>query len=188
MAAISATVILALPLLAFAATQGWWFDRADEQRRGGVVEVAHGMWSGRPWTMTAHLSAHDVCFAMTPGGERNVVGEGAGMTCVPLAAFQATDSAPRIGYLAGFSPDFPDFVAGVVVQAAVEVKVALSSGTSLRLPVVPAPEELGAKVSFFATELPCQAQVSRITALDSADATVAEVKPRQWRNFRHGAC
>ncbi len=188
-AAITAAVVLAVPVLAFGATQGWWFDRADGHRRGGVVEITHGMWSGWAWTMTAYLNADDeVCFAITPDGQENVDGEGAGMACVPLAAFNDAPSAPRLSYLGGFSQNFPDFVAGVVVPTAEDVRVSLSTGSSLTLPVVPAPEELGAMIAFFATELPCQAHVSRITATDSSAATVAEVELHQWRNFRRGPC
>lgn len=165
--AITAAIVVAIavPLVAVAASQDWWF-----LRFGGapvpvtdVTIVKTGSWQGKAWQLAAYRSqTAGICFSITPSPTANPAGEGAAMGCariegVPRTGQSKPYTSHAIMFLSGAGPSgFPAYIVGAVIDTADEVAIELLDGTTLRTRTFDAPKELGSAIRFYATELPEQ--------------------------------
>jgi len=156
------TAAIAVPLVALAASQNWWFLRFGDAPIPvtAVTVVKTGTWDGKPWQLTAYRSATDgICFSLGPTATARSTGYGAAMSCdqiegVPRTAQSKPYTPHAITFHAGASDDeFPAHIVGPVIDTADEVVIHLD-GTILRTPTFDAPEELGSAIRFYAARLP----------------------------------
>jgi hypothetical protein len=159
-AAIAAAI--ALPLVALAASQNWWFFRFGEAPTP-VTEVSvvkTGSWEGKAWQLTAYRSSTDgICFSMAPTPTAQSTGAGAAMACdqiegVPRTAESKPYTPHAITFMSGSSDRLPAYIVGPVIETVSEVVIHLANGAILHTSTFEAPKELGAAIRFYATRLP----------------------------------
>ncbi len=150
------------PLVAFAATNDWWFFTSTNAPRpvSAPVVVKEGEWTGHRWQLIAYPStATGLCFSVTPKDSAQS-GFGGALSCAPFAGVPRTaktsPSQPNmtITYLHGsIVPGvLPAYIAGPVIDKAVEVEIRFAGGQDLRVPTFGAPAPLQ-HIRFYATEL-----------------------------------
>ena len=157
--AAAALIVVLAPLVAVAASQGWWVLRsgAGPQPTSAPVLVKQGSWSGHGWELVAYPSGTDgLCFSVIPAGSEQT-GLGAGAACAPFAGVQRTaETKPSpdmtITWMSGSQPNLPPYIAGPVVANATAVKIHLTSGQTLETDTFPAPAPLE-RVRFYAMQL-----------------------------------
>jgi hypothetical protein len=148
----------AIPIAALAGSSEWWFFRFGRapDAVNGVTLVQAGIWDGTAWQLTAYRSAAaGICVAMTPTGQANLSHEGAGMTCgVVTARKEPTPANGGLLYFGGDSDRLKTWIAGIVVDSAVEIDLHFEGGVVIRSPTIDAPSSFGSAVRFFVTQLP----------------------------------
>jgi len=149
---------IAVPLVAVAASQDWWFlrnpGRDFEPSRAPVV-VEQGTWSGHRWELVAYPNAaNGLCWGITPSASQ-ATGADAGLACAPFVGFAKSKHSPDLSITysaASGTPSFPAYVAGPVVSGAETVAIRFGRET-IRTPTVAAPRGLGG-VRFYAVQVP----------------------------------
>jgi hypothetical protein len=155
-----ALVVLAamlIPLAAIASTNDWWFFKSGNAPRplNAPVVVKEGEWSGHPWQLIAYPSSTDgICFVVTP---KNSMQSGGAMNCAPFAGVSRTADTKAspdmtITYLSGSGPLLPTYIAGPVIDKAVEVEIRFTNGEDIRLQTFGAPSPLD-HIRFYATQV-----------------------------------
>ena len=149
-----------IPLIALGAVNQWWFFKSGfaPTPAGRPVVVKVGNWGGRRWEMDAYRSStNGLCIAMTAVGAK-VPGEGNVMGCLPFVGIARTKETKgtdlTITYMSrAGNKEFPAYIAGPVIDAALRVEIRFPDGRTLRVPTFAAPASLG-RVRFYATPLP----------------------------------
>jgi hypothetical protein len=151
-------IAIAVPLVAVAASQDWWFLRnpgKDFKPSRTPVVVEKGVWSGRRWELVAYPNAaNGLCWGITPSASQ-ATGNDAGLGCAPFVGFAKSKHSPALSitFLASSpSPSFPAYVAGPVVPGAETVAIRFGRET-IRTPTVTAPRAIG-DVRFYAVQVP----------------------------------
>jgi len=161
---LAAAALVAIPFVALAASNDWWFFRfgGTPTPASAPVVVKEGEWQGHNWQLVAYPSTTDgLCF-----GIARPEGGGTGGDALGCAAFVGVKRTPEskrsadmsITYLAsGGSPTFPAYIVGPVIGTATVVEVRLGDGSSLQTETFAAPPSL-AGIRFYAMQLPGQNQ------------------------------
>jgi len=144
----AALVAIIAPLSALAAINHWWFLRATLPRPTQTpTVVAHGSWSGHPWTLVAYPSrGHGLCWGVTfsgqhtPKGYPTMIGVTAGMAshgaadgvgCGSIVGLRHWNTAdlPTVTTesLQTSAPGYPSWISGAVVASATHVVVRWSA-------------------------------------------------------------
>jgi hypothetical protein len=166
---LAALVAVLVPLAAIGSEQDWWFFRFGPPLKpvSEVVVVKTGSWSGNDWELIAFRSdTKGLCFGLQPtrlGTSRN--GAGGVIGCSSFAGVPRTSdvkpSSLMINVLIAIGIEKNEqavpYAAGPVSDEAAQVDIYLQGGEVVHTPAFDAPEELGAPIRFYATQLPSSA-------------------------------
>lgn len=175
-AAIALVIAVAAPLIAVAATRGFWLDAAHAPAPATPTNVvASGSWDGRVWSLTAYrTNADEVCLAFTPGGAANTSGAGAAASCARVGVARGVESSRALTYLVGHPPNFPDYIVGATVLTAARVNIEFSNNQTRSV----APFEVaGFRLKFFVHRLSCDIAVRTVTAVDADRRILDAMRP-----------
>ncbi len=195
--ALIAAVILAIPVIAFATGNGWWFQRQPYGGETGVVVpsngapaiVTTGQWEGKRWTMLAFVAptpttgpqlyapgSRFICTTVIIGSLRN---DPDGIGCSFLHGMAGIPKRDRAGdWLMYSSGSGPPIITGAAARGVARVQVVLNADSAgdvhtitLRLTTVPT---IGGGIRFFAFRDP-GVGVSRFVALDRNGKVLSQV-------------
>lgn len=154
--ALAAAVLI--PLVALAAANDWWFFRYRDVPRpldNKPVVVETGSWNGHRWEMVAYTSADGTCWAITFPDAKEIGGSGAfpvshgitgsgasALSCGGIVGLRPPNPGaidlPTVMYMiAGNTApgtDYPNWLAGPVVESAVSVVVRFRNGGVVKVP------------------------------------------------------
>jgi hypothetical protein len=158
LAALLALVVVAVPLVAVAASNDWWFlkhaNEASKPEKAPVV-VKEGDWNGKAWDLVAYPNPRSgLCWGITPRATRDT-GTGGALGCAAVVGFGGTGRNPAmpITFLSGSaSPELPAYVAGPVISTAVKVVIRFATAR-IETGTFAAPKELG-ELRFYAVQVP----------------------------------
>jgi hypothetical protein len=155
--AVAVVAIALIPLIAVAATNGWWFLRhpSPEMTPSKTpVVVKNGEFGGRQWELVAYPAPDGLCWSLTFTADAEK-GSGAGLSCGPVVGFpsQHSNSEMTVTYLAtSGDKSSPAWVIGPVSPAATTVKIRIGT-TTITTEAFKAPASLG-NLGFYATQIP----------------------------------
>lgn len=200
-AAIVVVVAVLVPLAAIGSEQDWWFFHFGGQSLlkplTGVSVVKTGSWDGNEWELVAFRSETEgLCFGILPTRLRAPANSaGGGLGCGSVAGVPrtpaATPSSAMITVLTGAvggiekNEQAVPYAVGPVSDVAVQIGIYLRDGEVVHTPAFGAPEELGAPIHFYATQLPPSAlpstseeggrtiPITKLVGLDGAGKVVA---------------
>jgi hypothetical protein len=183
--ALAVALVVAVPFVAYGAASDWWFLTSGNAPTpvNAPVLVKEGEWSGHAWQLVAYRSTTDgLCLAVTPKGA-DVQGEGAAMSCAPIAGVPRTSETKpspdmTVTYMAGAAmAKLPPYVVGPVVGGATEVEIHFRTGSVVKTPTFPGPSELG-NVRFYATPTSAASpDVSKLIGLSPSGKVIACLVP-----------
>jgi hypothetical protein len=133
-AALALLAIAVIPLVAVAASNGWWFLKyGSPQSRpaNSPLVVKEGSFSGKKWELIAYPAADGLCWSLTFSAQSDT-GRGSALACATLVGFPSRQPNPEmsITYLASAGDNtYPAWVAGPVVSTAQTVKIRLGTRT-----------------------------------------------------------
>jgi hypothetical protein len=144
------------------------------------VVVASGHWQGHAWRLEASddSSGPQVrhCYRVVVDFPFTTAAPPASPNCSALAVLPATVALP---------PNFPHgfsyssfgvcplaFIDGVTVKQATKVTVTLANGKSLTTTAVVPPPGLSQGVRYFASQIPCGSQVTKLVARSASGKQV----------------
>lgn len=155
--AVVALAVVAVPLVAVAASNDWWFlkhgNPLSEPATAPIV-VREGEWNGKGWDLVAYPSAQGgLCWGITPAATLET-GRGGAIGCGSIVGFaDGRNPAMSITFLsADAGPELPAYVAGPVISTAARVVIRFAN-TTVTTDTFPAPKELG-NVRFYAVLAP----------------------------------
>jgi len=192
-------IVLAIPLIALAATNNWWFQHSPgpqmEPSSGEPSIVATGTWQGRDWTLIAYPGLlhipppkpGQVTLPAAPGGLctfvilgklTNTPEEG---SCGPLRGVRNSQpSGPADGWLTVMASSDPPMVLGAVARGVAKVELTVQNYLSDKTTTMTVPLRsatgIGGGVRFYLYRSTANG-VIRITALDPSNRVLSRLSP-----------
>ncbi len=182
--AIALLLALTVAVFAIAASQGWWFFQTNSvpTPAGSVAIVDQGEWDGHPWQLVAYQAASgETCYSLTPTQ--------VGSTAATFSCTDVGSGTPGIGVLSlGQQPSFPPYIVGPVDRDATLVRLSTDDGRTIDTPAIEAPASSGLDVRFYATDLPCGTNVTRVEGLNAAGERTAELELPRGQEVARDNC